>query len=224
MPAPRCGSRSEVMTVPRRLPAPLRTGILAEPAPVVAATLLLLAVWYATNLVYEPLNHGPNRIFLRTPLDDALPVVPVFAVPYVSLTPFIGVSMLIFLVFRVRIFRSAALAMIATWLISYACYILIQSYIDRPVITGTDPFSAMVRSVYAGDNPYNDFPSLHTSLSTITAVHWWRVDRRIGIPVAVWTALIVASTVLIKQHYLADVAGGLALAAVTCWAARRWVP
>ena len=32
---------------------------------------------------------------------------------------------------------------------------------------------------------------------------------------AIWTALIVASTVLVKQHYLADLAGGLALAAVT---------
>jgi membrane-associated phospholipid phosphatase len=32
---------------------------------------------------------------------------------------------------------------------------------------------------------------------------------------AIWTALIVASTVLVKQHYIADVAGGLALAVVT---------
>jgi membrane-associated phospholipid phosphatase len=73
----------------------------------------------------------------------------------------------------------------------------------------------MVRSIYAADQPYNDFPSLHTSLSTIIAIHWWRLDRRIGIPAAIWTALIVASTVLVKQHYLADLAGGLLLAGVT---------
>ena len=54
-------------------------------------------------------------------------------------------------------------------------------------------------------------------MSTIIAIHWWRLDRRIGIPAAIWTALIVVSTVLIKQHYLADVAGGLVLAGVTSW-------
>ena len=105
--------------------------------------------------------------------------------------------------------------MIVVWFISYAFYFFLQSYVARPAIMGTDPFSGMIRTIYASDQPYNDFPSLHTSLSTVIAIHWWRFDRRIGILAAIWTALIVASTVLVKQHYLADVAGGLVLAAVT---------
>ena len=141
--------------------------------------------------------------------------MPIFAIPYLSLIPYIGVSLLVFLFLRVRVYRSAALTMIIVWFISYAFYFFLQSDIARPAITGTDPFSAMIRSIYASDQPYNDFPSLHTSLSTIIAIHWWRFDRRIGIVAAIWTALIVASTVLVKQHYLADVAGGLLLASVT---------
>ena len=82
----------------------------------------------------------------------------------------------------------------------------------------------MILGVYAGDNPYNDFPSLHTSLSTIMAIHWWRTDRRLGIIAAVWTALIVASTVLVKQHYVADVASGLLLAWGASWLAARLLP
>jgi membrane-associated phospholipid phosphatase len=70
----------------------------------------------------------------------------------------------------------------------------------------------MIRDVYASDNAYNDFPSLHTSLSTILAIHWWRVDKRIGIPVVIWVALVVASTVFVKQHYIADMISGLLLA------------
>jgi membrane-associated phospholipid phosphatase len=174
-----------------------------------------------TNLIYEPLNHGPNRIFLETPLDRALPVVPIFAIPYVSLIPYIGVSLVAFLFVRARVYRSAAITMIIVWFISYACYFFLQSYIARPAITGTDPFSAMVRSIYAADRPYNDCPSLHTSLSTIVAIHWWRIDRRIGVAAAIWTALIVMSTVLIKQHYLADVVGGLVLAGVISWLVMR---
>src|SRR4029077_7515472 len=138
---------------------------------------------------------GPNRIFLETPLDRSLPVVPVFAIPYVSLIPYIGVSLLAFLFFRVHVDRSAAFAILVVWFISYAFYFFLQSYIARPQITGTDPMAGIIRSIYASDRPYNDFPSLHTSLSTIVAIHWWRVDRRIGAAAAIWTALIVASTV-----------------------------
>jgi membrane-associated phospholipid phosphatase len=193
----------------------LRGGILAERGWGLIVSLLLIPAILATNLIYDSLNHGPNRIFLETPLDRALPVVPIFAIPYVSLIPCIGVSLVAFLFFRVRIYRSAALTMIIVWLISYAVYFFLQSYIARPQITGIDPFSAIIRTIYASDQPYNDFPSLHTSLSTVIAIHWWRLDRRIGITAAIWTVLIVASTVLVKQHYLADVAGGLVLAAVT---------
>jgi membrane-associated phospholipid phosphatase len=192
-----------------------RRGILSERGRGLIVSLLLIPAILGTNLIYELLNHGPNRIFLETPLDRALPVVPIFAIPYLSLIPYIGVSLIAFLFFRVHVYRSAAFTMLVVWFISYAFYFFLQSYIARPQITGTDPLSALIRSIYASDRPYNDFPSLHTSLSTIIAIHWWRVDRRIAIPAAIWTALIVASTVLVKQHYIADVAGGLVLAGVT---------
>jgi membrane-associated phospholipid phosphatase len=196
-------------------------GITAERGWKLIASLLLIPAILGSNLIYELLNHGPYRIFLRTPLDAALPVVPLFAIPYVSLIPYIGVSLIAFLFIRVRVYRSAAITMIIVWFVSYACFFFLQSYIERPNIAGTDPFSAMVRGIYASDRPYNDFPSLHTSLSTIIAMHWWRVDRRAGIAATVWTALIVMSTVLIKQHYLADVAGGLAVGAIGSWLVMR---
>ena len=202
--------------------AQLARGLLGQRRPAAAATLGLLVVWYLTQYGYDFLNHGPNRIFLRTPLDQAVPVVPVFVIPYDSLVPYIGVTMVAFLFLRVRLFRSAALAMILTWLVSYAFYFFLQSYVDRPHLAGGDALTQMVRDVYASDQPYNDFPSLHTSLSTIVAIHWWRFDRRAGIAAGIWTALVVASTIFVKQHYLADLVAGLALAAASSWLFLRW--
>jgi membrane-associated phospholipid phosphatase len=198
-----------------RLPRRLQQGILGEGWQVAVLDVTLVAAILATNALYGPLNHGPNRIFLRTGLDTSIPLVPVFAIPYLSLIPFIGASLVGMLVFRGRVYRSAALAMIAAWLISYAFYFFLQSYVDRPAVPGNDVFSSLVRTIYASDAPYNDFPSLHTSLSMIIAIHWWRIDRRIGIPAAAWTALIVASTTLVHQHYLADVALGIVVAVVS---------
>ena len=192
----------------------LRSGIFGESPRGVALTLALGVAAIVTSLFYDALNHGPYVLFLRTPLDDLIPVVGPFAVPYVSLRPFIYGSALLFLLFRARIYRSAALSMTFTLLVSYAFYAFAQSYIERPVLTGTDVFSQMIREVYANDQPYNDFPSLHASLSTIFAIHWWRVDRKIGLAVAIWVALIVVSTVFVKQHYVADMLAGVLLASI----------
>jgi hypothetical protein len=42
----------------------------------VLLALLLGTVSVATYLIYPVLNHGPNKIFLQTPLDRAIPLVP----------------------------------------------------------------------------------------------------------------------------------------------------
>ncbi|MBI5032316.1 MAG: phosphatase PAP2 family protein [Chloroflexi bacterium] len=183
-----------------------------------AGVSILLAIGiYLTNKIYAILNHGPNVIFLRSPIDDLIPLFPPFVIPYVSLEPFVYATLILFLLFRTRIFQSAALSMIAAWFVSYAFYIFLQSYMDRPTLTGNDPLIQMIREVYAGDNAYNCFPSLHTSLSTILGIHWLRVDKRVGTPIAIWVTLIVLSTVFVKQHYIADVIGGLALAFSVSW-------
>ena len=195
----------------------VRSGIFGESPRSAIVTLVLGAVAIVVSLFYDSLNHGPSVLFLRTPLDDLIPVVGPFAVPYVSLRPFIYLSAVLFLLFRVRIYRSAAVSMIVVLLVSYAFYAFAQTYIDRPVIAGDDLFSRMIRDVYASDQPYNDFPSLHASLSTIFAIHWLRVDRRLGLLIAIWAALIVVSTVFVKQHYVPDVVAGVLLASITAW-------
>ncbi|HEV2036117.1 MAG TPA: phosphatase PAP2 family protein [Candidatus Dormibacteraeota bacterium] len=194
------------------LRAELRRGVYGIGWKGAAFCIALGVADYITSLGYEALNHGPYRLFLRSPMDQALPVVPIFVVPYVSLQPFIYGSLVIFLLFRARIFQSAVLSMIVTFLVSYVFFAFLQTYVERPVLTGGDALTRMIRDVYAGDHPFNDFPSLHVSLSAIIAIHWWRFSRRFGPVPAIWAALIAMSTVLVRQHYLADVAGGLILA------------
>lgn len=179
---------------------------------------------YIANEIYAVLNHGPAVLHLATPLDSLIPVVPVFVIPYVSLQPYVYFTLIVLLLFRTRLFQSACLALTYALLISYGFYLFLQSEMIRPVLTGGDTLTAMIRDVYASDNPFNCFPSLHTASSVIMAIFWWRLDRRMGIAAAVWTALIVASTVLIKQHYLPDLIAGLLLAFGISWVFMRLVP
>ena len=133
-------------------------------------SLLLAVAVYFTNEIYDLLNHGPAVWILRTPIDDALPVLKPFVIPYVSLNYVVYFTLIVFLLFRTRVFQSACLAMITVWFASYFFYFFFQTEVIRPVLTGTDLFTRMIQNVYAGDNPFNDFPSLHTSISTLLAI------------------------------------------------------
>ncbi len=79
-------------------------------------TIVLAAAIYFANEIYDLLNHGPAVWNLRTPLDAALPVVTPFVVPYVSLDYVVYFSLIVFLLFRTKVFHSAALAMITAFL------------------------------------------------------------------------------------------------------------
>jgi membrane-associated phospholipid phosphatase len=184
--------------------------------------LLLAGLTVLTSQVYTFLNHGPAVLFLKTPLDELLPVVPFFVIPYLSLAPLLILTLLVFLLSRTRLFQVFCLALIATWLVSYGFYAFLQTEVIRPVLTGSGTFTSWINWVYSVDQPFNDFPSLHTSLSILMAVYWLRFKRRIGIVAVIWTVLIVASTLLVKQHYLADLVAGGLLAWGVAWYTRRF--
>ena len=58
------------------------------------------------------------------------------------------------------------------------------------------------------DAPTNSFPSMHTSVAMLTALH---LAPRLGPLVFAFPALIALSCVLTKQHYLVDLPPGAAL-------------
>lgn len=203
--------------------AQLRRGIAGRGWRGVAVAVILAVLVYASSKLYGSLNHGPYRFFLRTPLDQAMPVVPSFVFPYVSLEPVTYGTLVFFLLFRADLYRSAAMSLVAAFLIAALFFFFAQTYVDRPRVTGDDVFARMVRAVYASDNPYNDFPSLHVGVSTILAIHWWRFGRVPGWIAATWVVVVIASTQLIHQHYLVDIPGGLLLAFGVSRAALRYL-
>jgi membrane-associated phospholipid phosphatase len=186
-----------------------------------AALFTGLAV--AAYFLYPLTNHGPNRIFLQTALDRAMPLVPIMVVPYISLIPLIGLAGLVVVRMGWRNLQGYALAIAIALAICCIVYVVAQSYVARPEITGHGVLDQWVRDVYSDDQPYDDFPSTHTALATIIAIYCRRGMRRTGTVIACWCVLIVASTVLIHQHYVADIAGGLVVAGIAVAGADRLV-
>jgi len=58
------------------------------------------------------------------------------------------------------------------------------------------------------DSPANSFPSMHTSVATLTAMHLW---PHLGPAVLIFPGLIALSCLFTKQHYVIDLPAGAAL-------------
>lgn len=93
-------------------------------------------------------------------------------------------------------------------------FVLLPTTMERPHVTGTGLFDWLVRFIYRMDAPVNLFPSIHC-LESWCCIHaafamkkvpdWYR-----GITVVMSLGVFI-STLLVKQHVLLDVFGGIAV-------------
>jgi membrane-associated phospholipid phosphatase len=181
----------------------------------VAQALLLFSLYLLIGRGEAALDVTGHR--LDTRLDHALP----FSAPWIfAYTAFwlFAISPL-FYVRRPPYFRRLFTSIASTMVGAYAVFVFFPTTNDlRPALAGLTGFAPwLVGRIYTSDVPYNCFPSLHVALSCVAASSIAEVDRRAGIGAWFLAALIVLSTVLLKQHYLADVAAGALLAFVAHW-------
>ena len=158
------------------------------------------------------------RYWVFTPLDQYIPFIPAFVVPYVLWFPIIGVILgVLFLSDRGDFTRTIMLLCVGTS-VAHLFYLLFpHGQPLRPIITDNDVFSRVVRDlIYANDTNTNCCPSLHV-LDQL-AVHIGLCKSKLcrdrkGWKTAslVMTVLICASTVFVKQHSILDVIAALLL-------------
>ena len=88
---------------------------------------------------------------------------------------------------------------------------------DRPASVAG--FESIYSTLYRLDAPFNTVPSLHIAYSTLVL---WTLVRgtasRLGqLALAMWWLAICASVLLVRQHHVVDVAGGIALGGACSW-------
>ena len=119
-----------------------------------------------------------------------------------------------------RAFRSALLAFLVVGVVASSVFVAwpTPSPPRGPVPSGTMTF-ALLGWLYAHDPPANAFPSLHVANAGMCAAITARVRPRWRW--AAWSLAIgvIVSTLTLRQHWLADVAGGVALgvAGMSLW-------
>jgi hypothetical protein len=171
----------------------------------------------------------PERaLSLATAWDARIPFVPETVWIYLWLFP---ASLLpLFLIRCPRLFRRTIAAyaiVIAVSLAVFAAFPVTSRELRADASRlDTDRFSPWaVAALYRLDPPYNLFPSLHLSVAALAALSAWTARPLYGALVGAGVVLVAVSILTVKQHFLADAAGGLLLAgAVHAAVVRPYVP
>lgn len=175
--------------------------------------VVLILIYVFLQWLYLPLNRRPVKYYWKTKPDDKIPLLPGFIVFYFSyFWLFFGGGLV--LIFSEQ-FWPFVRAMIVAQVLGDLFWWLWPNGVKRPVIAGAGVMREQLKKLYRFDQyDGNAAPSAHIFHAVIIGQFLTRLWPDWGLLIYGWVALIIASTVLIKQHYVIDVLGGMLVAAI----------
>lgn len=175
----------------------------------IAGASAVTVLYGAAGLADLP-RHAP----IALPIDAAIPFQP--AAVWLYLPGYWATFLLAVWVLReARAFRAALAAFLMMTVLATPFFLLWPVHGPRPAPPVDETVTAaLVRWLYAHDPDVNTFPSLHVANATLAAVLVTGRSRWIG--ALAWSLAlgVFASVLLLKQHWIVDLPGGWALAAV----------
>lgn len=176
--------------------------------------LLFAAVYGGANLLAEAV---PWRVRPALAFEAAIPFLPAAATVYLSLP-------LLLVCCALRADRRGAWTLFAVLcaelLAAAPFFVLLPVETAWPLRVAAGVWRPFFLLADALSLPRNHFPSLHTAFACTAAWFAWRQKFPRRAWLGAWAAAVVASTLLIREHHLADLAGGLLLTLAAC----RWAP
>jgi membrane-associated phospholipid phosphatase len=177
-----------------------------------------LSMAAAQSVMYFGIGHAHlsrSTDVLRTRLDDAIPFWPWTAWCYLPF--YAGVFIMAIAGFRhLALFNRTAKAVILVMGIGALGHLFMGAEYPRPVLHApfADLSAAFMAWVQSVDPPGNVFPSLHVAHTTLLSLLLIRDRPVLGRVALLMATLLALSTLTTKQHFIADVVAGYALAFV----------
>ena len=163
------------------------------------AWVLLYFLIYMPWFVYLERRTNVRHYMIHSPIDNHIPFIEYFIVPYLLWFVFIAVTVAYFLII---------------------CTIFPNALNFRPNVFPRDNvFTDLIKMIYKADTPTNVLPSIHVfnSLGACIAISHsndLKKHRWIQISAYVLAGLIVLSTMFLKQHSVTDVIAAVTMACV----------
>ena len=172
-------------------------------------------IYFGTKLINSNLYHYD----LTTDFDKATPVITWFGIIYVGCYIFWAINYMLAGKVSKEYFYKFVTNIFTGYIICGTIFILLPTTINRPSLDTIDGFGKIfVKYVYSTDTPVNLFPSMHCLISWYCYLgikgqsaipKWYQVFS------CIFAILVCISTLVIKQHYIADVISGVLIAELT---------
>lgn len=159
------------------------------------------------------------------PLDDLIPFVPAFIVPYVLWYPAVVLPAFLLYFADTDAFKRYGWYMIVSFSLTMVFYAVFPNGQNlRPALPqDKDFFTAWVALIYAADTNTNVLPSLHvvgclgSSLALLNLARFRKGLKRWLPALLTLEVLIAISTVFVKQHSVLDILAGIVFGALIAW-------
>ncbi|MCP5155249.1 MAG: hypothetical protein H6983_13855 [Ectothiorhodospiraceae bacterium] len=169
--------------------------------------LLFLVVYGGANALAAGRS---SHLVLHAPWERDIPLVPWMVLPYLS----VGLlAMLPPFALGPRALRRLARRIALATLAAGAVFVLAPATLGFARVIPEGTFAPVFALIHQLDHPHNLVPSLHVAYTVIlTGALLAATEARAGRRVLVgWSIAVYLSTVLVHQHHLLDVLGGLLL-------------
>ena len=192
----------------------LRTPILSDGRRLRTFSLWSFWIGVAFFGVYPAMNWITSmrsaRLHLFVPAELAIPFVPQFIWAYLSMFVLFFLPLHFIPTGRMPFLGRQ---LIVGTLLSAALFLLLPAELGFVRSMPANPlYASLFAGVFGVDQPHNLVPSLHVIYSSAIGLACADFARSISrVAILLWLAVIVASTVLVHQHHLLDVAAALAI-------------
>ena len=185
------------------------------------AWVLLYGFIYMPWFLYLERRPITHYFTIHSPLDDYIPFVEYFIVPYLLWFAYIAVvAGYFFFTDRKGFYRLAAFLCAGMTLFLIICTVFPNGLHLRPHGFSRDNiFTDMVRMLYKTDTPTNVLPSIHVfnSIGAVIAVahsNALKKYKKLQYASYMMAFLIILSTMFLKQHSVTDVIAAFAMACI----------
>ncbi len=155
------------------------------------------------------------KYILYTPIDDMIPFISIFFVPYMLWFPMLILLLLEFMLKDKQDFMNYWFMMFTGMNICFIIYIIWPNGLNLRVdVPDSDLPGQLMKMIWSLDPPVNVCPSLHVTSSVTAMISVCTADHLRGkkgfkIGVCAFFIIVIISTVFLKQHSVLDlVAGG----------------
>lgn len=172
--------------------------------------ILNIATYSGTRLIVKDFE----KYNFSTPLDSMIPLRTEWIIVYVVAYIQWAIGLIAAAKERKELcYRILGGEMIAKFL-CMLCFLFLPATISRPEITGSTPWDQLTRLIYLIDEPTSLCPSIHCLESYICfrgAMLSEKLPRWFIWVTGIFSIMVFASTVLVKQHFFVDIIAGIAV-------------